>query len=177
MDTDDAALHAVLDCFRAEHFSFIFVRRIELVHVGMHHLAVLLGGFKNDVKGFFAAAVITFVTLWKRADEVHQFRAAVKPLAGFRINHAFQRLIAEFDCELILIVLTGLETGCDRAVLRLRVDIHKGADGGNALADHQFKELAEPAVIILDGRVLLQLIEHIPFLLQRISAADFQHLV
>ena len=74
-------------------------------------------------------------------------------------------------------MFSGLETSRDRAVFGLRVDVHEGADGGNTLADHQFKELAEPAVIILDGRVLLQLVQNVPLLLQRISAADFQYLV
>ena len=90
------------------------------------HLVEALRRRKNDVEGFVALAVVAFIALRKRADDVHEFGADVEPLAGFRIDHALERLVGELDRELILVVFAGADAGLDGAVFGLRVNVDEG---------------------------------------------------
>ena len=116
---DDAALHAVLNRLVAELFGFVFERFVELVDVDVDHLVVALRGFENDVERFVALAVVAFVALRKRADDVDHFGADVEPLARFGMNHALEGLVRELDRELVLVVFAGADAGLDRAVFGL----------------------------------------------------------
>ena len=171
---DDAALHAVLDRLFAELFGFVFERLVELVDVHVHHLAVVLGRFKDDVEGFVALAVVAFVALRERTDDVDEFGADVEPLAGFGVNDALQGLVGELDDELVLVVFASAQTGLDRAVFGLRIDVHERSERRHALGDLVFKEEAETAVEIFFGRFALEAVERVPLLLKRAGAAQLK---
>ena len=78
MDGDDAALHAVLDRLVAELFGFVLERLVELVDVHVHHLVEALRRAEDDVEGFVALAVVAFVALRERADDIDHLGADVR---------------------------------------------------------------------------------------------------
>jgi len=172
---DDLALHAVLDGLFAELLGFVFKAFVELVDVDVDHLVAGLGRFHDDVEGFVAAAVVAFVALRERADDVDEFSADVEPLAGFRMDHALEGLVGELDGQLVLIVFAGTQAGLDGAVFRLRVDVDEGREGGHALGDLVFKEHREAAVEVFFRGVALEGVEGVPFLLKRAGAAHLEN--
>ena len=141
----------------------------------VHHLALRFGGPEQNVKSFGGTPEVAFVSLRQPPDDVDHLRADIKPVTGLWINHAFQSLIGKLHRDLILVVLTRSPTGLNGAVLRERINVHKGRAGLAALLDHQFKEKAETTVEIFFRGFSLQTIKCVPLLLQRAGTAHFQN--
>ena len=144
-----------------------------MVNVGVNHLALFLSGAHDDVPGFIGLAEIAFIAFGQSTDDIHQISADIKPLAGFRINNALERLVGEFNGQLIFVVFTSFNAGNNGAVFTLRIDVNEGAQCGHPLADHQFEHRAEAGVEIFHRGFSLETIQSVPLLLQSAGATHF----
>ena len=71
MHADHAALQTKFDRLQAHLLGFIFNGGIELVNVGVNHLALFLSGAHDDVPGFIGLAEIAFIAFGQSTDDVH----------------------------------------------------------------------------------------------------------
>ena len=143
------ALHTVFNGFSAQFFGFIFERFIELVDVNVNHLIEAFCSAQNNVKSFGAFSVVLFIAFRKGTYDVDHFGADIEPLSGLRIDNTLERLVSEFNSQLVCVMLSCSNAGFDSAVSALRVDVHEGTDGSDALRNHELEELTKSSVEVL----------------------------